>query len=84
MDGHEGLLFVYEIVRGQVMKSMWAGKGGGAVTCRGCKGSGDCPRCKGDGIDPDSPLKKCRRCKGTGVCTGCNGSGVIVIPAAKK
>ena len=66
------------------MKSMWAGKGGGAVTCRGCKGSGDCPRCNGDGIDPDSPLKKCRRCKGTGVCTGCNGSGVIVIPAAKK
>ena len=31
------------------MKSMWAGKEGGAVTCRGCKGSGDCPRCKGDG-----------------------------------
>ena len=66
------------------MKAMWAGKESGAVQCRGCKGSGDCPRCKGDGLDPDGTLKKCRRCKGTGICTGCNGSGIIVIPANKK
>lgn len=56
---------------------------GGAVICRGCKGSGDCRRCEGEGIDPAGNLKKCRRCKGTGVCTGCNGSGWVIIPVIK-
>jgi len=64
-------------------KQLWAAKGG-AVQCRGCKGTGDCPRCKGDGIDPAGNFKKCRRCNGTGVCPGCKGSGVIVIPVAEK
>ena len=49
----------------------------GAVECRSCKGTGDCLRCKGEGMDPASPFKKCRRCGGTGVCTGCKGSGWI-------
>ena len=57
---------------------------GGAVKCRGCKGSGDCPRCKGEGIDPAGNLKKCRRCQGTGICPGCQGSGWIIIPVVQK
>lgn len=57
-------------------------KGSSAVECRGCKGTGDCPRCEGEGIDPIGNLKKCRRCGGTGVCTGCNGSGWLIIPPA--
>lgn len=52
----------------------------GAVECRGCKGTGDCHRCKGEGIDPAGNLKKCRRCIGTGICPGCGGSGWIIIP----
>ena len=64
-------------------KSMEAQQGG-AVKCNGCKGTGDCPRCKGEGMDPAGNLKKCRRCGGNGVCTGCKGSGWIVIPTVKK
>ena len=56
----------------------------GAVECRGCKGTGDCHRCKGEGIDPAGNLKKCRRCTGTGVCPGCGGSGWIIIPIIQK
>lgn len=56
---------------------------GGAVQCRGCQGTGNCPRCKGEGMDP-AGLKKCRRCGGNGVCTGCQGSGWVVIPVIKR
>lgn len=54
----------------------------GAVKCRGCKGTGNCPRCGGEGIDPAGNLKKCRRCGGTGICTGCKGSGWLIIPVS--
>jgi len=47
----------------------------GVVECRGCKGTANCSRCAGEGIDPVGNLKKCRRCGGTGICPGCKGSG---------
>jgi hypothetical protein len=53
---------------------------GGAVECRSCKGTGNCARCEGEGIDPAGNFKKCRRCEGTGVCPGCGGSGWVIIP----
>lgn len=59
-------------------------KAGGAVECRGCTGTGNCPRCKGSGMDPVNSLNKCRRCRGNGICTGCNGSGWIVIPIIQQ
>lgn len=49
------------------------------TVCSACQGSGNCPRCKGTGKDPD-PIKAslpCRRCNGTGICSGCHGSGVV-------
>lgn len=46
--------------------------------CKGCKGSGDCPICKGQGKTLTSSTlstEKCKRCDGTGKCTVCHGSG---------
>jgi hypothetical protein len=52
----------------------WQGKGGQAdpVTsakkpCGGCKGSGNCSSCKGEG---------CEKCGGSGTCQSCGGDGV--------
>ncbi len=52
--------------------------------CEGCRGTGNCSRCKGEGkhdepADHDSAAviirATCRRYNGTGVCCGCGGSG---------
>ena len=56
-----------------------------SVDCKGCRGSGNCNLCGGDGWkynirDKNGPSKiDCWKCNGTGVCPGCSGSGIIVL-----
>ena len=50
--------------------------------CKGCKGTGNCPKCRGNGKIYDGILgaaltsgKTCPKCKGSCNCTVCKGSG---------
>jgi hypothetical protein len=48
------------------------------MKCKGCRGSGFCPRCAGTGRLPGSKQKKsCTACSppGSGKCATCGGRG---------
>ncbi len=44
--------------------------------CARCKGTGDCGRCRGDGLEGDG-LRPCRECHGSEFCGDCGGDGVV-------
>jgi len=49
------------------------------ATCNECRGTKQCPRCKGSGEEITlgglGHNKRCPKCDGRGVCPRCNGSG---------
>lgn len=45
------------------------------IECTWCKGSGECRKCNGDGLDAYD--RTCSSCDGTGICSHCDGTGEI-------
>ena len=55
------------------------GKGWGKQSCGVCGGSGECPKCEGDGdsMNMSNWSVTCSACNGTGKCPKCGGTGKV-------
>ncbi len=54
--------------------------------CKVCGGSGECPRCNGEGLRESmqgGSRDHCTTCRGTGDCQGCKGKGELTLSCPK-
>lgn len=67
----------------------WFRRNTTALQCGSCRGSGNCPRCRGYGTLGNNEVRgdaivvgpiPCPRCTESGTCTACSGSGWIFPP----